>query len=141
MKKVFVWLLLAMLLVSSLACKAQPAEEPKSEAPAIADGTYRVEVTLTGGTGKAKIESPAALTVANGKITLTVKWSSDKYDYMLVDGEKFTPEYVDGHSVFEIPVASLETPLSVVADTTAMSAPHEIEYAIAFDAATLAPAS
>lgn len=136
MKKVFVWLLLAMLLVSAFACKA-----PEQMEAAIADGNYRVAVTLEGGTGKAKIESPAELVVKDGKMTLSVVWSSDKYDYMIVDGTKYTPEYIDGHSVFEIPVASLETPLSVVADTTAMSAPHEIEYTIAFDAATLAPAS
>ena len=136
MKKVFVWLLLAILLVSAFACKTTSQKEA-----AIADGTYRVAVTLEGGSGKASIESPAALAVKDGKMTLSVVWSSDKYDYMIVDGEKFTPEIVDGHSVFTIPVETLEKPLSVIADTTAMSVPHEIEYTIAFDAATLTPAS
>ena len=136
MKKVFVWLLLAGMLVSALACRASEQNEA-----AIADGAYTVAVTLEGGTGKAKIESPAALSVAGGKMTLTVKWSSDKYDYMIMDDTKFTPEYVDGHSTFVIPVDNINEPLSVIADTTAMSTPHEIEYTITFDAASLKPAS
>lgn len=109
--------------------------------PVPQDGSYTIGVALEGGTGKAKIQSPAALTVANGGMTLTVTWSSDKYDYMIADGEKLLPQYVDGHSVFSVPVASLDTPLQVVADTTAMSTPHEIEYTITFDAASLTPAS
>ena len=42
-----------------------------------------------------------------------------------------------GNSVFEIPVAALDTALAVTADTTAMSTPHEIEYTLTFDSASL----
>ena len=105
------------------------------------DGSYRVGVTLDGGSGKASVESPALLTVENGSMTLTVVWSSDKYDYMLVGGEKYMPELIDGHSVFQIPLASIEKPLSVTADTTAMSTPHEIDYVLTFDPASAVPAS
>ena len=106
---------------------AQPAA---AEAPA--DGTYTCDVTLEGGSGRATVESPAALTVADGRMTATIVWSSPNYDYMLVDGEKYLPTNTEGNSTFEIPVTALDTPLDVVGDTVAMSTPHEIEYALTF---------
>ena len=75
---------------------------------------------------------PAALTVAEGKMTATIVWSSPNYDYMIVDGEKYLPTNTEGNSTFEIPVAALGTPLAVTADTVAMSKPHEIEYTLTF---------
>ena len=102
-----------------------------------ADGTYTCEVTLEGGSGRATVESPAALTVADGKMTAAIVWSSPNYDYMLVDGEKYLPTNTEGNSTFEIPVAALDTELDVTADTVAMSTPHEIEYTLTFDSASL----
>ena len=102
-----------------------------------ADGTYTCEVTLEGGSGRATVESPAALTVADGKMTAAIVWSSPNYDYMLVDGEKYLPTNTEGNSTFEIPVAALDTALDVTADTVAMSTPHEIEYTLTFDSASL----
>ena len=99
-----------------------------------ADGSYTCEVTLEGGSGRATVDSPAVLTVADGKMTATIVWSSPNYDYMIVDGEKYLPTNTEGNSTFEIPVAALGTPLSVVADTVAMSTPHEIEYTLTFSA-------
>ena len=99
---------------------------------ALADGTYTCEVTLEGGSGRATVESPAALTVENGKMTATIVWSSPNYDYMIVDGEKYLPTNTSGNSTFEIPVAALNAPLAVTADTVAMSTPHEIEYTLTF---------
>ena len=99
-----------------------------------ADGSYTCEVTLEGGSGRATVDSPAALTVADGKMTATIVWSSPNYDYMIVDGEKYLPTNTEGNSTFEIPVAALGAPLSVVADTVAMSTPHEIEYTLTFSA-------
>ena len=106
--------------------------EPKAEAEVPADGAYTCKVTLEGGSGKASVESPAALTVADGKMTATIVWSSPNYDYMIVDGEKYLPTNTEGNSTFEIPVAALDTALSVTADTVAMSKPHEIEYTLSF---------
>ena len=106
---------------------AQPAA---AEAPA--DGTYTCDVTLEGGSGRVTVESPAALTVADGRMTATIVWSSPNYDYMLVDGEKYLPTNTEGNSTFEIPVAALDTPLDVVGDTVAMSTPHEIEDTLTF---------
>ena len=105
-----------------------------------ADGSYACAVTLEGGSGRATVESPAALTVADGIMTATIVWSSPNYDYMLVDGEKYLPVNTDGNSTFEIPVAALDTALAVTADTVAMSTPHEIDYTLTFDSATLAAA-
>lgn len=99
---------------------------------ALADGAYTCDVTLEGGSGRATVESPAALTVADGRMTATIVWSSPNYDYMLVDGEKYLSTNTEGNSTFEIPVAALDTPLDVVGDTVAMSTPHEIEYALTF---------
>lgn len=102
-----------------------------------ADGTYTCDVTLEGGSGRATVESPAALTVADGKMTATIVWSSPNYDYMIVDGEKYLPTNTEGNSTFEIPVSALDTALDVTADTVAMSTPHEIEYTLTFDSASL----
>ena len=129
-KKAICAVLMLLLLLLSAGCekKAKP----------LADGTYHIAATLNGGTGRASIASPLALTVKDGKISATLVWSSANYDYMKVDGLRYDAAIVDGHSVFTVPVASLEEPLPVVADTVAMSAPHEIEYTITFDAASLA---
>ncbi len=43
----------------------------------------------------------------------------------------------DGNSVFQIPVTVFDEPVEVVADTTAMSVPHEIDYTFTFDSASL----
>ena len=106
-------------------------------ADAPADGSYTCAVTLEGGSGRATVESPAVLTVTDGAMTATLVWSSPNYDYMLVDGEKYLPVNSEGNSVFEIPVAALDTALCVTADTVAMSTPHEIDYTLTFDSATL----
>lgn len=113
-------------------CNVEALSDEAVETPA--DGSYTCEVTLEGGSGRATVESPAALTVADGKMTATIVWSSPNYDYMIVDGEKYLPTNTEGNSTFEIPVAALGTPLSVVADTVAMSTPHEIEYTLTFSA-------
>lgn len=107
---------------------------------AVLDGTYTVELTFEGGSGKASILSPATVTVEEGKATATVQWSSPNYDYMVVDSEKYLPVNTEGDSVFEIPVLFFDKPMEVTADTVAMSKPHEIEYTITFHSDTLKPA-
>ena len=113
--------------------EAQAAEAVETPA----DGSYTCEVTLEGGSGRATVDSPATLTVADGKMTATIAWSSPNYDYMVVDGEKYLPTNTEGNSTFEIPVSALDTALDVTADTVAMSTPHEIEYTLTFDSASL----
>ena len=105
----------------------------KHEKLSLADGVYEVNVTLAGGSGRAKIASPTELTVKDGRATAKIVWSSDKYDYMEVDGIRFTPNIENGHSVFVIPVTGLGAPQSAVGDTTAMSKPHAIDYQLTFE--------
>lgn len=115
---------------------AQPKTEEAAETPA--DGEYSVNVTLEGGSGRATVESPAALTVADGKMTAVIVWSSPNYDYMKVGEEKFLPVNQGGEtSMFEIPVTVFDRKMAVAADTTAMSTPHEIEYTLQFDSASI----
>ena len=115
----------------------EPKEDDAKSAVDLEDGTYTAEVTLEGGSGRATIESPATITVKDGVATASIVWSSPNYDYMIVDGEKLLPVNTEGNSVFEIPVASFDTALDVIADTVAMSKPHEIEYKITFDSSTI----
>lgn len=105
----------------------------KHEKLTVADGTYQVNVTLSGGSGRAKIASPTELTVKDGRATAKIVWSSDKYDYMEVEGIRFTPEIQNGHSVFMVPVTELDKPLAMVGDTTAMSTPYAIDYQLTFE--------
>lgn len=127
--------------------KESPAEEEQSAKEAgitaaklseLDNGMYEAEVILEGGSGRASITSPAVLTLKEGEAVLTVEWSSPNYDYMLVDGEKYLPTAnEEGNSVFTIPAVALDTPLEVIADTVAMSKPHEIEYTITIKGDTL----
>ena len=105
----------------------------KHEKLSLADGVYEVNVTLAGGSGRAKVASPTELTVKDGRATAKIVWSSDKYDYMEVEGIRFTPEIQNGHSVFMVPVTELGKPLAMVGDTTAMSTPHAIDYQLTFE--------
>ena len=109
----------------------------KSGIPDLADGSYLVEMTFEGGSGRAGIASPVTINVENQKVTASVEWSSPNYDYMLVDGEKFLPVNTEGNSVFEIPVAAFDEPVTVIGDTVAMSKPHEIEYTLTFHSDTI----
>ena len=115
----------------------EPKEDDIKSTVDLEDGTYTAEVTLEGGSGRASIESPATLTVKDGKVTASIVWSSPNYDYMLVNDEKYLPVNTEGNSAFEIPVAAFDTALDVIADTVAMSKPHEIEYTLTFDSSTI----
>ena len=98
----------------------------------VTDGTYSINVTLGGGSGKSTILSPAIMTVENGNMVARIEWSSPNYDYMVVNGKKYLPVNTEGNSVFEIPVAVLDKEFDVIGDTVAMSKPREIEYTLTF---------
>lgn len=104
---------------------------------ALADGSYTIELTMEGGSGRASIQSPAQLAITDGAATATLEWSSPNYDYMLVNGEKYLPVNTEGNSVFEVPVEALDAPLTMIGDTVAMSTPHEVEYTVTFHSDTL----
>ena len=117
----------------------KPLEQEKQTETALqpADGTYTIDLTFEGGSGKANVLSPAVLTVSQGTMTATIRWSSPNYDYMIVDGQTYLPVNTEGDSVFEIPVSMLDEPIEVIGDTVAMSKPHEIEYTLTFHSDTM----
>lgn len=98
----------------------------------LADGEYTVEVELSGGSGRASVQSPAKLTIENGEASVDIVWSSSNYDYMMVNGEKILPISAEYGSEFIIPVIGFDFNMPVSADTTAMSTPYEIEYTLNF---------
>lgn len=100
------------------------------------DGSYTISVKLAGGSGKASVKSPASMRVKDGIPLARIEWSSPNYDYMILNGEKILPLANEQNSVFELPVLVFDKPMSVFADTTAMSTPHEILYQLEFSLET-----
>lgn len=107
-------------------------QEAKEESNTLKEGTT-IELTLEGGTGKVSLVTPTAIKETEDGYLVTIEWTSKHYDYMIVDDVKYLPVEVGEHSIFEIPVKKIDEPLNVIADTVAMSEPHEIEYTITFD--------
>lgn len=99
----------------------------------LADGSYSVDVVLSGGTGKATVVSPAEIKVTDGNVVAVITWTSPNYDYMKVNDVRYDAVSRDPASVFEIPVSAFDEEFSVAADTVAMGNPHEIEYTLRFD--------
>lgn len=128
-------------LISSLAASADDTKDSNSQAYAAADpvsvsqkdGDYSIELVLSGGSGKASVVSPTILTVKDGKAYAELTWSSSNYDYMIVAGETYLNEAEEGApSQFHIPVTKMDEEMSVIADTTAMGTPHEVNYTLTF---------
>lgn len=107
--------------------------------------SFSVPVVAKGGSGRAKVISPAVLFEKDGKTFARIVWSSKNYDYIIAGGKKYLNENPDGNSAFTFPVSSIinagksknggiEKPFSlkIIADTLAMGAPHEIEYELFF---------
>ena len=111
-----------------------------SELSEIPDGSYWIRVSMMGGSGRASISSPTGFYVKDGQATADIHWSSASYDYMKLDGVRYDA-FTDatGHSAMTIPVSALNTAIPVLADTTAMSKPYEIEYQLSFDGSALLP--
>ena len=120
-------------LLVDLTPAAEAATESEPEETSLSDGTYQVDVVLSGGSGRASITSPAKVTVKDHTATATIEWSSPNYDYMIVGDTTYDPVNKDGNSTFEIPVTAWNEEMTVIADTTAMSEPHEITYTLTFD--------
>lgn len=101
------------------------------------DGVYSVETLLTGGSGRADIISPAMLTIKDKKAMVKIEWSSSNYDYMKVDEQIYYPVNTSSNSIFELPVTVFDWKIPVIANTTAMSEPHEVEYTLLFKSETI----
>ncbi|MDR1558427.1 MAG: sirohydrochlorin cobaltochelatase [Clostridiales bacterium] len=96
----------------------------------------QIDVALSGGSGRASVESPATLLERDGDTAARIVWSSPNYSYMLVSGVEYLPVNTEGNSAFEIPI-ELDTDMKVIACTVAMSEPKEIEYVLRFDSSTI----
>ena len=81
-----------------------------SSAGGLADGRYAVDVVLSGGSGKASVESPTLLEVKDGKYFAQITWSSSNYDYMIVEGETYYNENADGGNRSEEHTSELQSP-------------------------------
>ena len=109
------------------------APEPEAVSVEYGDGEYSIEVGMTGGSGRAAISSPTLMTIRDGKAYATLLWSSPHYDYMILDGHYYLNETTDGgNSTFTIPITAMDEGITVIADTTAMGDPVEIEYVLTF---------
>lgn len=139
-KKVLSWMMKMLVLTAVLiggfaqmtltGCAEEESAEPAFIE--MEDGEYAIGVELSGGSGKATVSSPAVLIVKDGLAYAQIEWSSSHYDYMIVGGEKYLPVNTEGNSVFEIPILVFNEEMPVIADTTAMSTPHEVEYTLTF---------
>ena len=123
-------------MVAKFSANGESSSEKAAE-PELAEGEQTAAVTLEGGTGRATVDSPAVIKANGDEYTAVIKWSSPHYDYMIIDGQKYEPVNTEGNSVFEIPVPYFDKPFDVIADTTAMSEPHEIEYTLTFDSSSI----
>jgi len=136
--------LLVMVLAAGLtACGSNNEKQDETTAKTIqstvdaADGTYKTEVTLKGGSEEESVQSPATVIVKDGQATAVVIWNSGDYDYMKVGGKKIEPVTTEGGSTFRITVPVFDEPFSVTADTTAGDEPGEKTYSLTFSSAGL----
>lgn len=112
-----------MLLCTTTVFAVQPTE----------DGEYSIEIEMSGGSGKASVETPALLIRKDGQYFVKLTWSSSNYDYMIVDGEKYLNQSEeDANSTFIVPITAMDEDVVYIADTLAMGTPHEIEYTFCF---------
>lgn len=111
---------------------------PELTAVPISEGVYLIDVTLTGGTGRAKIKSPATMKITNSNKTALIEWSSPYYEHILLEGDYYYPINTSGNSVFEIPLV-IDADIPITAQTIAMSQPHEIDYVLYFDGGSIKP--
>lgn len=101
------------------------------------NGTYTAEVFLGGGSGRAVVASPAEFYVEDSLVMAEIVFGSSNYDYVIVDGEKYSLLSEEGNSSFLIPVAGFDCNLSITADSIALGKPRELKYTIRFDSSTI----
>ena len=123
--------------ISAVTGDSTEAEAATASELGLSEGEHTVDVSLDGGTGRASVDSPAVIRINGDECIAVITWSSPHYDYMIVDGKKYEPVNTEGNSVFEIPVPYFDKAVNVIADTTAMSEPHKIEYTLTFDSASI----
>ena len=80
-----------------------------------------------------KLQTNSAFTLKDGYAYARLLWSSSYYDYMIVDEVRYDNQTDDGsNSTFVIPILAMDEEIPVIADTTAMGDPVEIDYNLTF---------
>lgn len=93
------------------------------------DGVYTPDrFTWSGGTGKVQITCNK-VTIQNGQAYATLVFSSDHYQYVKANGNKYYTTKGGGSATAVIPVA-LNQNIKIIGMTDKMSVAHEIEYTI-----------
>ncbi len=93
------------------------------------DGVYTPDrFTWSGGTGKVRITCNK-VTIQNGQAYATLVFSSDHYQYVKANGNKYYTTKGGGSATVVIPVA-LNQNNKIIGMTDKMSVAHEIEYTI-----------
>ena len=149
-----IWLILSIWIISVTGCAGSDAARTDAEPVCWASAR------LQGGSGKAFVETPCPVYEKEGILCALITWSSDHYDYMIVNEEKLLPVNTEGNAQFMVPLGSPEgiagegagiesaesgsmealsdalngrtLEIDVQADTTAMSTPHLIDYTLSF---------
>ena len=149
-----IWLILSIWIISVTGCAGGDAARTDAEPVCWASAR------LQGGSGKAFVETPCPVYEKEGILCALITWSSDHYDYMIVNEEKLLPVNTEGNAQFMVPLGSTEgiagegagiesaesgsmealsdalngrtLEIDVQADTTAMSTPHLIDYTLSF---------
>ena len=83
-------ILSCMLLLSACSAAVNPAQTQdgtqSSSQGSAQTGTFAVEITMEGGSGKATIETPVMVTSDAQGMQAKLVWNSKNYDYMIVEG-------------------------------------------------------
>ena len=145
------WLILSIWIIMAAGCAGSDTAQ-REEGP-----VCWASAQLQGGSGKAFVETPCPVYEKEGTLSALITWSSDHYDYMIVNEKKLLPVNTEGNAQFMVPLGSLEEiageaagaesggaemlpdalsgtslEIDVQADTTAMSTPHLIDYTLSF---------
>lgn len=107
-------------------------ENDKETDADISDAEIVVNIKLEGGSGKTSVTSPSKAVKDGDKYNVSVEFSSSNYDYVIYKDEKYLPVNTDGNSLFILPVDDIDSSIDIIADTVAMSKPHEIQYTLSF---------
>lgn len=93
------------------------------------DGVYTPDgFSWSGGSGRLSYIRCNKLTVKGGKVYATIEFGSSKYDQLKANGQIYYKSG-SGNATFVIPV-TLNKNNKIIGRTTAMSAPHWVEYTI-----------
>ena len=146
-----IWFILSIWIIMAAGCAGSDTAQ-REEGP-----VCWASAQLQGGSGKAFVETPCPVYKKEGTLCALNTWSSDHYDYMIVNKKKLLQVNTEGNAQFMVPLGSLEEiageaagaepggaemlpdalggtslEIDVQADTTAMSTPHLIDYTLSF---------